>query len=134
MSKEDLSVDVLVKHQISVEQIRGLLCCALEGGVNYWADYKVGFSPSEKDLDDEPGGVWKGLHHYWIEHPKYMLVVTNRIAGIEHKINYSRLKLGVIDLAKKYPNHIVSILNEGTDAEVGDAFLQCCLLGDIYYG
>ena len=132
--KDNLHVEVTLKHVVSVEQMRDLLCCALEGGVNHWADYKPGFSPPEEDLVDGPSGVWEGLHHYWFEHPQYKLIITDRVTGKIHEISYSRLKLGVIDLAKKYPSHVVSILNEDMDAETGDAFLQCCILGDIYYG
>ena len=134
MSKDNFNVDVLVKHRVSVEQMRDLLSCALEGGANHWADYKSGFSPSEEDLVEGPGGIWTGLSQYWFEHPQYKLAVTDRVTGKVHEIDYSRLKLGIIDLAKKYPSHVVSILNDDMDAEVGDAFLQCCILGDIYYG
>lgn len=134
MSKDNLYIEVMVKHRISTEQLRDLLSCALEGGINYWADYKAGYSPTEEELAQGPGGIWEGLPQYWVEHPDYKLIIRDIAEGKDLELTYSGLKLGIVDLAKKYPHHVYSITNDEMDAETGDAFIQCCVLGDIYYG
>lgn len=134
MSKDNLHVEVTVKHRISTEQLRDLLSCALEGGINYWADYRAGYSPTKEELAQGPGGIWEGLPEYWFEHPDYKLLVNDRGEGKTLELTYSAMKLGLVDLANKYPHRILDIINDDMDAETGDVFIQCCLFGDVYYG
>ena len=52
----------------------------------------------------------------------------------EYILNASMFRKGLTIIAKKYSSHFSDILKDDTDAMTGDAFLQCCLLGDIIYG
>lgn len=48
-------------------------------------------------------------------------------------LNRGALKKGLEVMAKKYPRHTADFLTGNEDAETGDAFLQCCVFGDIWY-
>jgi len=37
-------------------------------------------------------------------------------------------------MAEKYPRHFANFAQEAEDAETGDVFIQCCVLGEIVYG
>jgi hypothetical protein len=37
-------------------------------------------------------------------------------------------------MAREAPQHFADFLNENDDADTGDVFVQCCLLGEIRYG
>ena len=41
---------------------------------------------------------------------------------------------GIKILNKEYPHHIRNIINDNIDACTGDAYLQCCLFGEVIYG
>lgn len=132
MNKGPVTVQLTVR--ISNAQIRDLLSTALEGGINYWADYEAGFTPDKEAMAEKLSGVWEGLPVYFIEDPEYKIVITDMYASKTHELTYDRIRLGLVDMAAKYPGHMRNLLTEEFDAETGDVFIQCCLFGDVYYG
>ena len=132
MNKGPVTVQLTVR--ISNEQIRDLLSAALEGGINYWADYEAGFTPDKEAMANKLRGVWEGLPVYFIEDPKYTLLIKDMYESKTHELTYERLRLGLVDMATKYPGHMQKLLTDEFDAETGDVFIQCCVFGDIIYG
>jgi hypothetical protein len=44
------------------------------------------------------------------------------------------LAKGLQTMAEKYPRHFADFVAENDDADTGDVFLQCVVLGDVVYG
>jgi hypothetical protein len=123
---------------VDPDDVEGLLCCAFEGGSNYWyADLEADTYPEGKSRKD--------FEYYHMELP---LVeggsVKFRDAEEVHEDSadddgYYRLDLakvtkGLEVMAVKFPRHWADFINENTDATTGDVFLQCCVFGDVIYG
>lgn len=119
-----------IKIQITDEQFKDLLCCAFEGGSNYWIAKCETHRP-------KPAGV-----EYWHEAPVYggtLTVIVSEEEPIEGKgkvfeLTRDSLKKGAQIMAEKHPQHFGDWMNENSDATTGDVFLQCCLFGETIFG
>ena len=125
---------VTTKVNITRDQIVDLLCYGLEGGINYWATYSAGFIPTPEEMAKYVDGVYSGLPVYDIGHPDYKLIIRDIETNKQHTLTLEKLRLGVADMASKYPRHFNSFIQDDPDAETGDVFIQCCVFGDIIYG
>jgi hypothetical protein len=125
-----------VEIDIKLDRVAGLLCCALEGGSNYW--YCIDYDKSTKPpaINPELGGDWDGFRHiYWPLSGGGALF----IGDIEDEDEGAILDLGSVErglrvMLEKYPRHFGDFISENEDAETGDVFLQCSLFGKIQYG
>jgi hypothetical protein len=131
---------------IPEQRLKDLICCGIEGGIGYWAeiyDYEFGSGFSSKDFLE--GGKMTDPKNYW--HPSQLipfvkgcsvvLQQTDVEAGEEAdvwRLNRQALVDGLTIMMNKYPRHAANFLDENEDAETGDVFIQCCLLGEIVYG
>jgi hypothetical protein len=131
-----MSINFTVSTKVSItrDQIVDLLCCGLEGGINYWATYSAGFIPTPEEMDKYVEGVYSGLPVYAVGHPEYKLVIRDIETNKEHTLTLERLRLGLADMASKFPRHFMNLIQDDCDAETGDVFIQCCVFGDITYG
>jgi hypothetical protein len=50
------------------------------------------------------------------------------------QLDLSSISDGLSVMASHYPRHFVDLLNEQADEITADAFLQCCLFGELIYG
>jgi len=50
------------------------------------------------------------------------------------RLDRAALEPGLQIMAEKYPRHFANFAQEAEDAETGDVFIQCCVLGEIVYG
>ena len=119
--------EATVTKQIEDERIGDLLTGAFEGGSNYWysiteyinpTNEKVEFKCSELPLLKDCGVMIGDLED---EDAKPIL------------LNREALVKGLKVLEEKYVWHLNNFLDESDDAETSDAFLQCCLFGEIVY-
>jgi len=131
---------------IPQEEIRGLLCCALEGGSNYWYKNLDWESDDESitahDLVIESDG---GIEWSWpyvapfkkgcrltlqvkedFDDPKDMVK--------RYVIDENRIAYGMNVFTKRYKQHFADFLAENADAITGDVFLQCVCFGEVIYG
>ena len=141
-----------VTRPVPLEIIRGLLCCAFEGGSNYWyGDLDIDSYPTGIDKKDDrlefwhtsiptyPGGKIsfidieempgeEGSGHEYVEG-------WGRVErrDLRHTLTLERLILGAQALAEKFPRHWANALSQNDDAYTGDAYLQCCVFGDVIY-
>jgi hypothetical protein len=146
MSKKSDTLAVTVPLAITLENVSSLLCSALEGGTGYWAmigDYV------------EPKAIWHGGDDNRIfPHIDYPLSQGGAITVWEqleeldpdfegedetanmpaHRLDLPAIVRGLEVMARIAPRHFADFLSENGDAETGDVFLQCCLLGEIKYG
>jgi hypothetical protein len=135
-----------LKAQVTVsdEMIHGALCCAFEGGTGYWCridDYDLAEGLTLEDFHE--GGKMQNGEIYW--HPSQLIPMAEGCAVIccehagpeepKHRLDRAAIERGLQVMADKYPEHFTDLLNwRRCDADTGDAFLQCCLLGELVYG
>lgn len=120
--------------------IAGLLCCAFEGGSNYWAqiiDFTYADGIQESDFYN--GGKYT-LEDYW-HHcqltpivPGCAVRIRDTEEGKEYVLDRAAIDRGLVIMLKDYPRHFADFLGGNDDAETGDVFLQCCIFGKIIYG
>jgi hypothetical protein len=126
---------------IDNEKIKGILCCAFEGGSNYWAqidDYEIVKGSTYEDFRKD--GKFQNKDNYW--HPSQIVpltegcsvIVKDQEEGKVYKLNLGAIHKGIEVMAAKYPRHFGDFLSENSDSTTGDVFLQCCLLGEVVYG
>lgn len=123
-TNETIKLEIEIKEQ----DLRDLLCNAIEGGSNYWCssmDRQGGISttlaPYRQDVPFVPGG--------WLE-------VCDGEDQSRSPIRLDREAIikGLNIFATKYPRHFGNFINDNADAETGDVFLQCCCFGEAIYG
>lgn len=112
-------ITVKTETNFTLDRVTDLLCTALEGGSNYWAD----FSCNIKDF-------------YGISDPEWTLVVYDREDEYKkYLVDYNDLARGLQTLTSiARGRHFKDFLFENEDAITGDCFLQCCVFDDVIYG
>lgn len=138
-------ISVKVTHSINAEQLNDLLACAFEGGSNYWyTELQVHKYPNGKSAKDFEyfhlevplcvNGIIKFKDKEW-EFTK-SCEANEDVACIDgyYYLHLPKIKRGLQALADDYPFHWNNIITENTDADTGDAFLQCCIFGRVIYG
>ncbi len=114
---------------ITVERVKDLLCCALEGGSNYW--YWI-------DRFNYPGEKVTPLKFPHLDLPFLdggSLSISDRehIEKGEFTLDRTAMKKGLELLQEKYPKHWADFITENDDAITGDVFLQCALFGEVVF-
>ena len=135
MSNPLLDFDLTIT--IPKQRIADLLCCAFEGGSNYWYIIKESTPPAEMPFRSDPSKVFKHLD--FPLNPFGRLTITtdegDEINGKkEWPLDIPAIERGLRVFIEKYPLHFSDFLIENEDATTGDCFLQCCLFGEVVYG
>lgn len=122
---------IKIEIEISDERIGDLLCCAMEGGIGYWAtiiDYenpdevKVEFAHNELPLTERGAVVLTESNDGPLDdQPRW-------------RLDRAAVERGLRLLAEKYPGHWAEFLTENEDADTGDVFVQLAVLGELVYG
>lgn len=125
-----------VTKTVSLFDAANLLVCAFEGGTWYWCE--VDFSAST-----EPPKVveLKGLtesdevfpHIHWPLSEGGALAVREKDAGAVHRLDLDAVRRGLTLMATRFPERFAQVGTLDCDAETGDVFLQCALLGELRY-
>ena len=138
--------DFKVTTEFTTDQIAGLICCGMEGGIGYWARITGYVDPSggkptladlAKVFSAEDG--WADAQYRHIQYPvmegaAVLLKATDEDDPAELRFDIAAVKSGLAIMADKYQKHYADFVNETTDADTGDVFIQCCLLGKVVYG
>jgi len=123
-----------VETEFTSLQIAELLCCAFEGGSNYWIDHIDYSEPSDISLEID-GDEW----------PRYCIYPL-RVDGAvkiyvdpdddppKRDLNIDSLRSGLRIMHEKYAQHFSDFLSGDSDATTGDVFLQCCIFDELVYG
>lgn len=117
----------IIQVTITDEQLDELLTCGLNGGINYWARVEnIQLKPSD-NADDEIGmAIVRGNAKLTIQ--------DTEDDGKIHFLDSSLLKNGVAVFHELCPTHWAEVRRGECDAGCGDAFIQCCLFGQVLYG
>ena len=122
------------KVEIPDQRLQDLLCCAFEGGSNYW--YEI------TSFNYPPGQTKQSLG---IEFPHLEVPLLEggslKIVNFEENgdqpeallLNRETIKEGLKVMAELYPERMAEFLAENEDAITGDCFLQCCLYGKVIF-
>lgn len=128
--KDGINVPTIVN--IPILRIADLLCTAFEGGVGYWCTI-VGY-----DTPENPVKILDEDHLYkYADYPLTGGAVHCEITeteGEQKRLDGVSIVEGLKIMAEKYPRHFSNFISENEDAETGDVFLQCCLLGEVVFG
>jgi hypothetical protein len=118
---------------IPIRRIADLLCTAFEGGVGYWCRI-VGYEDPEnpvKIIDEDR--ITKYTDYPLCGGAVYCEI--DDTSPIEQKrLDGVSIVEGLKIMSEKYQRHFANFISENEDAETGDVFLQCCLLGEVVYG
>ncbi len=134
---------ITCKREVTVEQVRHLLCAAFEGGSNYWLVIKRRyFAPGITLEDFREGRRFQTAGDYF--HPDEIIPTVDYCGLIvstndddkekEYDLNVSTLRNGLQRMADKQPRQWQDFLEENEDAGTGDIFLQLCLFNEVIYG
>ena len=115
--------------KLTDEVISDVLCCAFEGGSNYWCVIKKYGNPDnikceQRYLDlplSEKGFVMIGT-------------VDDGIADKPIRLDRKSIAKGLQLMQDKYPEHFNNILDDNFDAETGDVMLQMAVFKELVYG
>lgn len=120
-----------VKKEFTDKQLSDLLCCAFEGGVNYWCRIEEYRMP-----EGEPGweDVYLPAKHTWVPLMEGGEMYLREEDGERLVLNRRRIRMGLKKMAEKSPRHFWDFANESCDAETGDVFVQFCVYGRIVWG
>lgn len=126
-----------VTTTLTAEQIDDVLTSALEGGSNYWADVVGKIEPTsweyvDTSLPREDGNHW--MQEYPLN-PGGALLIQDLEDEVSPAwcLDSKSIQAGLAAMAEKCPTHLADIVIDNYDANTADAFLQCCLFGDIIY-
>lgn len=129
-----LTIALLV--ELPLDRVADLLCSALEGGSNYWYRIETFHAPPARDF------VWDEKHVYrHVEYPLshggaliFSTAADGEDDGKRYRLDLHSVLIGLRVFREKFPRHFGDWLAENDDADTGDAFLQCCLFGEMVYG
>lgn len=119
------------------KDIEDLLCCAFEGGSNSWySRLDIYAPPVGYNLQDWKLFLEKHDLVFHLSTPVFggKLELWTKEDNERFVLDCDSLERGLNILARDYPWHWKSFMDDAFDAYTGDAFLQCCLFGSIVYG
>jgi len=147
-SEAEAAAEFVVSANLNVpeQRIKELICCGMEGGISYWAeiiDYEFAGGLSMADFKQDGKMQEQGNNYF---HPSEIIPFSKgcsvvlrqtELEGEEAdvwRLNRAAIVDGLRVMMNKYPKHASNFLDENEDAETGDVFIQCCLLGEVIYG
>ncbi len=121
----------MVKVKIDNQRLKDLLCCALEGGSNYWYtitsyNYPPGETAETSTLE---------YPHLELPFKGGGIIIEDQFDDFpEKELDMEAIEQGIQLLEKLYPGLFNDFMQENEDATTGDIFLQLCLYGEVIYG
>lgn len=108
--------------EVPKQRLRDLLCSAVEGGTNYWAQVS--------DLDrDEPDLEYNAATFHELTDDDSGYVET----GV--KVTYLSLLRGLqLAASGTYARHFSDFMQENDDATTADVIVQLTIFGEVKYG
>lgn len=138
---------------LRAERIAALLCCAFEGGSNYWYRNATAVLPSGefRPAPTEPARGWRmsdfaeggrgqvfDSYWHWTQVLPFVgdgaVEISTDDDPTPFRLDRGALERGLKLMAEKHPRHWADVVGDNADAETGDVFLQLCLFGEVVYG
>lgn len=121
-----------ISTSYSVKRISDLLCCAFEGGSNYWYMIEKFNKPEKLEFRTDKDTVFPHLDYPL--NAGGSLIITATGDKTRRTLDLEACVRGLKIMAEKYPKHFADWVGENDDATTGDVYLQCCLFGEVVYG
>ena len=121
METEKSTFSVLTNIEVSEERMSDLLESGFYGGTDHWCCIRSGSIKS----------LLAGTKNIVIQE---LGDDMNDYTGKKHELKRDMLEPGLKLLAEKFQHHWNNVLEDNIDADTGDAFIQCAVLGDIVFG
>lgn len=121
------SFQVMSPLTITDKRVSDLLCCAFEGGSNYW----YGINGYEGDTE---GVEFKHLQMPFRDGGAVIVNVPEDTDNKTYRLDRAACHRGLELMAARHPKHFADFLSENDDANTGDVFLQLALFGEVVYG
>ena len=137
MPKPEESLKVTMMVEIPWTRIQDLLCCALEGGSNYWYLITSFRKPKSMPVRTDDKQIFRHLDYPVNPRGALTFSVKHEELGNMKKryiLNRKTIQAGLRIMAKNFPRHFTNFQQENEDADTGDVFLQVCLFGEVVYG
>jgi len=116
------SITITAPVEVPIERIADTLCCALEGGSNYWIEAQV---TQFTDLEVE----W--AHEAMAHGAKFAIKLFEEDEYQNPKLD---ITAALTLMATDHPADFKNMINENEDAETGDILFQLICFGEIVYG
>lgn len=138
-----MQVTTTITTTVTDKQISELLCCAFEGGSNYWCmieNYRLAKGYSMDDF--RVGGKHQDPGDYF--HPCQLVPLHEGCSiviscedytndGNAWELDRECLERGLRLLSAQHPRHWADFIDDNSDAITGDVFLQLALFGEIVF-
>lgn len=121
-----------VTFPLPQKTVESLLCCAWEGGSNYWVQCYDKRLPSKRA--DRKAVQYRYQAALYEGGACLMMLADGLDPRTRYELTRPKLVQGLQLLARDYPRHFSVVLAGNEDARTGDVFLQLCLLGEVVYG
>jgi hypothetical protein len=128
---------------ITPERISDLLCCALEGGSNYWYMIDEFVVPTETEpakwaFRSDTNTVFRHLDYPLNDGGALIFSVidddSDEFKEQKLRLDLTTIQKGLELMAQQNPLQFGYFLAENEDATTGDVFLQLCLFGQEIFG
>jgi hypothetical protein len=113
-------------------QVANLLCCAFDEGRRSRFKIAEFVRPPTFGFRAHPVLVLRHLD-YPLNEGGSLGIRSNESGSALFRLDLESISSGLNAMAVECPRHFVDFLNEKADAITGDAFLQCCLFGELIY-
>lgn len=130
---DSLATDFVVNgtFRVSRERVSELLKSAFDGGGHCRFRVVGRHRPQPVDLCTNDTGVIVDLD-YPLHDRGFLDLIEVTISEKVLRLDLEAIKRGLAVMAHICPRHFADFLNENEDAITGDAFLQCCLFGQVF--
>ena len=130
-------MQITVNLDIPTQRIADLMVTAFEGGSGYWCHAS---DVALEVPDRAPGTIYYADPAFWDGGGQIIVRYDDPDKDDEGEstgrkvFGLTQLAKGLQIMAEKYPRHFADFVAENDDADTGDCFLQCVILGDVVYG
>ena len=132
-NKENNSIEILVPFILNYEDFENLMCGAIEGGSNDWAEINSDALPDiiKEKYKGKPFSV-KVCKAIWEGHN--VTVYDAEDSEGPWIVNLESLKKGLNLFATEQKEHFNNFVNENDDATTSDVFFQLITIGEVMFG
>jgi len=119
-----------VTFKVPEQRIKDLICCGMESG-GYGSFQIVGYDP--ENISDHNACEYPHIDAPFLGGAVLMKDKYGDEPTV-YRFDLEAVKRGLTIMGAKYPRQMTELVMEDEDAETGDVFLQCALLGEAIYG
>ena len=117
--------------RVTREQVASLLFCGFKGRPRQWWKIDAVTEPPAFNFRAHSNLILRQLdcplnEGGWLE-------LSTGTESEALRLDLASIANGLNVMASKSPRHFVDFLNDNADGITGDAFLQCCLLGEVIH-